>query len=94
MTHPQDGTLVTASSQPGILKLTQEPQSRTFNHLSSNVASVSINNDYVEPEGKMLLQPETRPITQDQLVNGMFTSRIFVDVIGSSHFLCGVRTLA
>jgi hypothetical protein len=94
MTVPQDNTLVTASSQPGGIKLTQEPQSRTFNHPSSVVASVSINNDYVEPEGKMLLQPETRPITQDQLVNGMFTSRIFVGIIGSSHFLCGVGTPA
>ena len=92
MTVLQDSTLVTASSQPGVLKLTQEPQSRAFNHPSSGVASVSINDDYVEPEGKMLLQPETRPITQDQLVNGMFLSRIFLDIIGSSHFLCGVGT--
>jgi hypothetical protein len=32
-------------------------------------AALHVNDGYLEPPGKMFLQPETRPITQDQLLN-------------------------
>jgi hypothetical protein len=49
---------------------------------TSSDAALYANDDYLEPAGKMLLQPETRPITQDQLVNevkGIYAGLVMVE---------------
>jgi hypothetical protein len=66
--------------QSDIMSSPQSPSA--LNHTNSNVAPHSNNDDYIEPAGKILLQPETRPITQDQLVNevkGIYASLVMVE---------------
>jgi hypothetical protein len=49
---------------------------------SSEPAPYNPHDDYLEPTGKILLQPETRPITQEQLVNevkGIYAGLVMVE---------------
>lgn len=66
---PKDSTVFTVALEPGGMQATQALQSHAYNHAKSRPSFTNDNSNHVEPEGKMLLQPETRPITQDQLVN-------------------------
>jgi hypothetical protein len=69
-------------SQPGVIQLARPLASRAPGQKSPDAALDTGNDDYLEPIGKMLLQPETRPITQDQLVNevkGIYAGLVMVE---------------
>ena len=68
--------------QPGVIQLPRPLAPRAYGQTSSDAALDTGNDDFLEPIGKMLLQPETRPITQDQLVNevkGIYAGLIMVE---------------
>ena len=77
----QKATDVGVKLEPGVLHLPKPLPSKALTQTSSN-AALYTKDDYLEPGGKMLLQPETRPITQDQLVNevkGIYAGLVMVE---------------
>ena len=78
----QKATDVGVKLEPGVLHLPKPLPSKALSQTSSDAALYTTNDDYLEPAGKMLLQPETRPITQDQLVNevkGIYAGLVMVE---------------
>lgn len=77
-----DTTNVGVNSLPGVVQLHQSHPSLALKRTSSDVALYNANDDCLDLTGKMLLQPETRPITQDQLVNevkGIYAGLVMVE---------------
>ena len=80
-TTATDVDAVNIKSEPGTLQLPKPLSAETVSQAKSD-AALYTNHDYLEPAGKILLQPETRPISQDQLVNevkGIYAGLVMVE---------------
>ena len=79
--NTQDSNLA-FDSQRGVMPMPPQLQSKQLRHFDSDSGLYSMNDSFSESETKMLLQPETRPITQDQLVNevkGIYAGLVMVE---------------